>query len=125
METTCGLVRASSASSSTSASSGDRPHLPLSSDLQAALEDVWQACLQLPTDSPSFEALSPDERRQAHDLGVQIQDRLLISLSRLVFPDFPLFFPENPPFPPIFPDNLFRGGMGAERRRPGGGSREE
>lgn len=84
METTCGLVRASSASSSTSASSGDRPHLPLSSDLQAALEDVWQACLQLPTDSPSFEALSPDERRQAHDLGVQIQDRLLISLSRLV-----------------------------------------
>jgi hypothetical protein len=56
----------------------------LTDTLQHALEEVWQACLQLPTDPTSFEALSPEQRRQAHDLGVRVQDRLLLSLSQLV-----------------------------------------
>ena len=56
----------------------------MSSDLQAGLEDVWQACLRLPTEDAAFDSLSPSGRREAHDIGVRIQDRLLSSLSRLV-----------------------------------------
>ena len=56
----------------------------MSPALKATLEDVWQACLRLPNENSSFDSLSPDERREAHDIGVRIQDRLLITLSRLV-----------------------------------------
>jgi len=56
----------------------------LSSDLHAGLDDVWQACLALPTDEHSFDSLDPAARRAAHDLGVRIQDRLLSTLSQLV-----------------------------------------
>ena len=56
----------------------------MSSDLQAGLDHVWQACLRLPIDDSAFDSLSPSERREAHDMGVRIQDRLLVSLSRLV-----------------------------------------
>jgi hypothetical protein len=56
----------------------------LSSDLQAKLDDVWQACLDLPISEAAFDSLDPHERRQAHDTGVRIQDRILITLSQLV-----------------------------------------
>lgn len=58
--------------------------MALSSDLQAGLDDVWQACLALPTDEHTFDSLDPAARRAAHDLGVRIQDRLLSTLSQLV-----------------------------------------
>lgn len=52
--------------------------------LRAALDEVWEACLRLPTDEESYDELDPMERRAAHDLGVRVQDRLMNSLSRLV-----------------------------------------
>ncbi len=58
--------------------------MALSSDLQARLDDVWQACAALPTEEHAFDSLDPAARRSAHDLGVRIQDRLLSTLSQLV-----------------------------------------
>ncbi len=48
------------------------------------LEAVWQAVAALPDDPESFDALTPDERRRAHDLGVRAQDRLVRCLATLV-----------------------------------------
>lgn len=52
--------------------------------VQEALDSVWAAASALPDDDPSFDSLSPDERRDAHDMGVRCQDRLVRALARLV-----------------------------------------
>ena len=49
-----------------------------------ALQAVWEAVAALPDDPESFDALSPDDRRRAHDLGVRCQDRLVRCLATLV-----------------------------------------
>ena len=81
---TSALASRLSVSSSTFAEQAEPADDALTDTLQLALEEVWQACLQLPSDPSSFEALSPEQRRKAHDLGVRVQDRLLLSLSLLV-----------------------------------------
>ncbi len=56
----------------------------MSQPLPAALDAAWAAMLALPDDDPSFDSLSPEQRRAAHDLGVRVQDRLVRCLARLV-----------------------------------------
>ncbi len=56
----------------------------MSQPLPAALDAAWAVMLALPDDDVSFDSLSPDQRRAAHDLGVRVQDRLVRCLARLV-----------------------------------------
>ena len=53
-------------------------------ELLQALGAVWDQCVQLPDDDEAFSKLTPDQRRNAHDLGLRCQDRLVRALSRLV-----------------------------------------
>jgi len=53
-------------------------------ELEAVLSESWEIALRLPDDDPSFDRLTPEQRRRAHDLGVKVQDRLTRTLSRLV-----------------------------------------
>ena len=52
--------------------------------LTDALQAAWTAAAALPDDDRAFDSLTPEERRQAHDLGVRVQDRLIRCLARLV-----------------------------------------
>lgn len=52
--------------------------------LPAALAGCWEAVQRLPDDDASFDALDPKQRRELHDLGCAIQDRLVGTLARLV-----------------------------------------
>jgi len=45
---------------------------------------VWQAVLRLPDSEAAFDDLDPAQRRDAHDIGVRIADRLVHTLARLV-----------------------------------------
>ena len=81
------MTSVSGSRSSASWSTSDRPSPgkgSLESELQRALGEVWLAVLELPQDGASFEAIDPQQRRDAHDLGVRIQDRLLGCLTQLV-----------------------------------------
>ncbi len=40
--------------------------------------------MRLPDDDDAFDSLDPEQRRQLHDLGCAIQDRLVRALARLV-----------------------------------------
>ncbi len=55
----------------------------MSPRLRPALEAAWAAAAALPDDDPSFDSLTPHERRELHDLGVRTQDRLVRCLARL------------------------------------------
>ena len=52
--------------------------------LLASMQGTWEAALDLPDDDAAFDSLSPEQRRDAHDLGVRVQDRLVRALARLV-----------------------------------------
>ena len=52
--------------------------------LSEALERVREAVDRLPDDDDSFDSLDPDRRRRLHELGCEIQDRLVTTLARLV-----------------------------------------
>ncbi len=52
--------------------------------LTDALQAALAAAAALPDDDDAFDALDPEQRRHAHDLGVRAQDRLVRCLSRLV-----------------------------------------
>jgi hypothetical protein len=52
--------------------------------LTDGLRAAWEAVAALPDDDAAFDALDPDARRRAHDLGVRAQDRLVRCLARLV-----------------------------------------
>lgn len=52
-------------------------------DLVAALEVLWTDARALPDDDDSFDSLTPEQRRAAHDLGVRVQDRVVRALARL------------------------------------------
>lgn len=52
--------------------------------LADALQAAWSAIADLPDDDESFDALTPEERRRAHELGARTQDRLVRCLARLV-----------------------------------------
>ena len=51
--------------------------------LTGALDELWQAAARLPDDDEAFDALDPKQRREAHDLGCRIQDRLVRALATL------------------------------------------
>jgi hypothetical protein len=53
-------------------------------DLLKALDEVREAVDRLPDEGAAFDALDPDQRRDAHALGCRIQDRLVRALARLV-----------------------------------------
>ena len=53
-------------------------------DLPEALARVREAVIRLPDDDEAFDSLDPDQRRELHDLGCAIQDRLVRTLARLV-----------------------------------------
>lgn len=52
--------------------------------LLVALRDLQQQVAELPEDDVLFSDLDPQQRRDAHQLGCRLQDRVMALLARLV-----------------------------------------